>query len=362
MRTVKIFLCIMSLNFFSAQFALCEEKKITIGVITALTGQMATIGTAVKNGIELAREKNPELFKNIKFVYEDDQFDGKISLVAYRKLKDSDKASVIFGFGAVQAYVLGPVADRDKTPYINFSFEAAPAVNKTFSIRAMNHTDQYMDTLADSLLKNGHKKFYIVRMESPFYSAMADSFSKKVGTRGVIEEVAAHNPSETDFRTTVSKLKVLENNPVGIFLSPDQLIQFVKQSKELQIERLYFGTDLFETAASISADKTMFEGCLYPDNNVSLAFRQDYLKAYGNEAQLTFAGSGFDMTVLLGEILSTQGEFDLKNLMKSLKEVKNKPGVLGTFSFVSDGNFGMFYKYPMLVKSITHSKGVPIQR
>jgi ABC-type branched-subunit amino acid transport system substrate-binding protein len=76
-----------------------EAPPLRIGVITPLTGQLATIGTAVRNGIELARREQPELVNGVGFAYEDDQADPKQSIDAYLKHLSSRKGEVIFGFG-----------------------------------------------------------------------------------------------------------------------------------------------------------------------------------------------------------------------------------------------------------------------
>ena len=50
--------------------AVSEDQNPRIGVITFLSGPNATIGTAIKNGIELARHQRPELLQMIDFRYE----------------------------------------------------------------------------------------------------------------------------------------------------------------------------------------------------------------------------------------------------------------------------------------------------
>lgn len=355
-----VLLALVFLFISATPNARAEDRSVKIGVITALTGPLATIGTAVKNGIELARSERPELFKNIDFIYEDDQFDPKQSLTAYKKLRSIDRASIIFGFGDTLGIILGPLADKDGVLLVNFNFEASPAIGKKFVVRSMNHTLQYMNALASHLLKQGNLKFTIIQTESPFFNAMVNSFRQAVGTSATVDILATYNPTDTDFKASILKLKKANKTPLGIFLSPDQILEFLKQAKELDLDRQYFGTDLFETAASINPDPTNLQGCLYPDNQVSAQFRTDYRSKYGNEAQMTFAGSGYEMALLVGELISAGNAVDPTSLINSFSAIKQRAGVLGQYSFVNDPHYGKFFEFPVYLKQIVGSVGVPV--
>jgi len=185
--------------------AQAEQQHLKVGVITALTGKMSTIGTAVKNGIELARLESPKAFSHISFIYEDDQFEVKQSISAFQKLKDMDHVSLIFGFGDTLGIVLGPMAERDKIPLVNFNFDASAAGGKRFVIRSLNHTEQYMGALASYLQKQGNSHFFIVRTESPFFNAMANSFKSNLSSDSSVQEIGAVNPGENDFRSIILK-------------------------------------------------------------------------------------------------------------------------------------------------------------
>jgi branched-chain amino acid transport system substrate-binding protein len=337
-----------------------SENPYEIGVITALSGGMATIGTAVSNGIELARKDRPELFKNIQFSYEDDQFDPKQSITAYRKLKSSGHPFLIFGMGTLLAQAIGPTVERDRIPLINFNFEAAPAIGKQFILRSFNHTDQYMQALARHLQEQGHESFPIVQTEASFLNAMVSSFQRALGPDHKIVEAGRVLPNEMDFRVQILKLKNMNQKIIGVFLWPDQLLAFFKQARELGLSAEYFGTDLCETAATLSRDPSLVEGCVYPDNESTNEFRIRYQEEYGNESQLTFAGSAYDMTILIGELLQNQNELDSSEFVRKLTAVKEQNGVLGSFSYKHDETSGQYFEYPIRIKRIEKGRGVSI--
>jgi branched-chain amino acid transport system substrate-binding protein len=337
-----------------------DDRQTQIGVITALTGQFATIGSAVKNGIELARSERPELFKNIAFIYEDDQNDPKQSLSAYKKLRDSNNVQVVFGFGPALGLVLAPLAERDSLPLINFNFEPTPAIGRKFVVRPMNYARQYMEVLASYLITQGNTKLSVIYAESPFFISMVNGLREAIGKNGTVDVLATYNPSDTDFKATILKLKSKASGPVGLFLTPDQILEFLKQASELHVEREYFGTDLFETAARIVSDPKNLQGCLYPDNQVSSSFRQSYRTKFSNEAQLTFAGAAYEMTVLVGELLTTNKFAGREEILSLLTSVRDRSGVLGKYSFINDKAFGQFFEFPIYVKHIVGAVGLPV--
>lgn len=337
--------------------ASAERSQVRIGVIAPLTGGLATIGNALKNGIELARSENPALFKNISFIYEDDQYDSKQSVAAYQKLKQIDGVSLVFGFGDALGYSIGAMTDRDRLPLINFNFDAGPARGKQFLIRAMNHTEQYAGKLASYISKAPNQQWSIVQADASFFGAMVRGVINEAKSKVRVITPLVFTPSESDFRSSILKLKRFNTDRVGLFLTPDQLLNFVRQARLLNFETSYFGTDLFETAASLSTDPSMFSGSIYPDNEVSSSFREKYLSTYGNEAQQTFAGSGYDMALLVAELLQANPNSAGEKLMNQFKQVANRPGVLGSFSFISEPEYGMYFSYPIRVKQIQDRVG-----
>ncbi len=357
MRTIFFILALLLVIPFHA---IGQPNDIRVGVVLPLTGALAPVGAAIRNGITLARKDRPELFKQISFWFEDDQLDAKQSLTAYRNLKSNHNINLLFGFGPILANAIGPLVERDHIPLINFSFEAAPAVGKKFVVRAMNHTDQYMKVLADYLKVENASDFPIVQTNYSFFQAMVGSFRKGMGVPANVQDIATYNPGETDFRVAILKLKKFEGKRIGLFMFPDQLIAFLRQARELGMSASYFGIDLCETAATLTGGNGLLDGCIYSDNDVSPDFREKYRLEFGDETLLTFAGSAYDISILVGELYEDSGDFSPLDFMMRLQKISERVGVLGSFSYRDSPSIGKFFEYPIHVKKVKGTRGVSV--
>ncbi len=337
-----------------------QADDLKVGVILPLTGALAPVGNAIRNGIILARKGRPELFSRVQFWFEDDQLDAKQTLTAYRNLRNNQKVNLLFGFGPILANAVGPLVERDQIPLINFSFEAAPAVGKMFVIRTMNHTDQYMQVLASFLKSENVQEFPIIQTNYSFFQAMVASFRKGLGKTGTVRDIATYNPAETDFRVAIMRLKQFEHQRIGLFMFPEQLIAFLRQARELGLKASYFGIDLCETAATLAGSNGLLDGCVYSDNNVTNEFRMRYRHEFGDETLLTFAGSAYDITILVGEMSGKSHAFSSIDFMTQLEKIAGRMGVLGSFSYKNTDAAGKFFEYPIRVKRVEGARGVSL--
>lgn len=337
---------------FFANLLLADRAPVKIGVITPLTGGMAIIGSALKNGIELAIQERSNDFRAVQFIYQDDQFDPKKSLSAYAYLKNVEKIQALFGFGDSLAFALAPLAERDRLAFLNFNFEAGAAVGRKYLVRTMNHTGQYMSKLRTYLVGKNLRKFVIVKSQSPFFDSMASAF-EYADTSGIVTKKFELSPGfGNDFRGLILKVKELNPQAVGLLMSPDDLLNFLKQAKELNLQTEYFGTDLFETCSRIIKGVWPYGSACYPDNQVSSDFKQRYLERFVNDSQLTFAAVAYEMANLIADYAKIDDSFDSDRFLKYLGSIQERSGVLGPYSFRKTSKFGRYFEFDVVVKNL----------
>ena len=356
LRTLVVF---TSVFFLSNTYA--ENPRIKIGVIVPLSGGNATTGIAIKNGIELARHDHQEILRDLIFVYEDDGFDPKRDITAFNRLMVGQRPDVIFGLGPNLVEVLAARLEGEQLPLVNFGFVAAPTIGKPLVVRTMNHTDQYMQALANYLKSEGLKELPVVVGEHAFFRAMTNSLVKGFGADQMVREIANPAPDEVDFRGVILKLRNFRNTRVGLMLFAPSLIAFLKQARGSGLTESFFGTDVCEGAATLSEDPSLLDGCIYPDNDASETFRAKYRKMFGDEAHLAFAANAYDMALLVGEVFQRSDKVKAGEFMLALMHVKDRKGELGTFSYTETNDGGKFFEYPIHVKRIKSRRGVAIR-
>jgi branched-chain amino acid transport system substrate-binding protein len=351
--------------FLPPSYINADTAKPTIGVVAPLSGQLATYGKAIRNGIDLARANHPELINAVDFHFEDDQHDPKRSLTAYRNIASQTQPGALMVFGFFFPTVMGREIATKKIPLINLSFFAKPAIGNPYIIRSMNHTGQYARALADFLAKENQSEYPFIRAQYEFYLRLSEDTDARLreikpGTK--LSLMAEVLPNEQDFRAIILKLKASTPKRVGLFLFPGQLPSFMRQARESNLNFEIFGSPACETAATIDGARQLIEGCVYPDNDVASDFRESYRSRYGDETQLTFAGAAYDMSLLLGDYFRRHPGSSSKDVLAALEAVQGRSGVLGSFTFKDDPAFGKYYSYPIVTKRISNGVGVVVKQ
>ncbi|MBW2987379.1 ABC transporter substrate-binding protein, partial [Candidatus Woesearchaeota archaeon] len=94
-----LMLILIVLCIFGCKAPEATVEPIKIGYSTPLTGDLASLGEANNQGIELALEeinaKGGIAGRPVKLIIEDDRFEGSLTLKAYHKLVDIDNVDVM---------------------------------------------------------------------------------------------------------------------------------------------------------------------------------------------------------------------------------------------------------------------------
>jgi ABC-type branched-subunit amino acid transport system substrate-binding protein len=333
------------------------RTPVKMGVTLPLTGAGAEWGAAAKNGFELATEDRPGLTDLVTFVYEDTQLDPKSAVTAFNKLVSMDRAQLLYDFGAGTTGAMGPLADRAQIPLLSASFDPSVAKGKTFVIRFANYSAQYAERLLHYLRSKGCKHFALVATENAFFKSLVEAFHSKLTPEEsitILEEVA---PDANSFKTIISKLKQATKeqkiDALGLYVHAAQGVQFVRELDDQRFRIPLFGTDAFESTSVIKDSQGAMEGLVYPNNVVNESFRQRYEKRFGNATQITFAGSTYDLAMLIGDILSAQPKPHAPtDILVRLEQAGERVGVLGPYRFKNEAETGKYFEFPIVVKIV----------
>ncbi len=341
--------------FLSFQGKEKEKDVIKVGVIGPFSGDLVPYGQAFHNGVVLALEEYPN--SNIKFIFEDSQFDSLLAISAYRKLIDINKVDVVMDWGSLTGNAITPLTPQDKVPFITFNFDNRSLIGKEYVFSPYNNPISFSSKIWDYLRKNDIAKIGIVKVTLPYFDLLLEGLEDSKEKDEEIITIDRLDFQSKDFRTTIEKIRQSDAEVFGIFLVSGQISLFYRQLEELKVDIKTFGTDFFEDNHEISAAGSKIEGAVYPNMAVSEDFNVIYNNRFGNENQITVAGHAYDMTRILIESLNEIDE--PKRVIEKLKEVDNYNGVLGNYSY-SDKDGYMHFKHPVHIKKIENGSIVVI--
>ncbi|MBL7663296.1 ABC transporter substrate-binding protein [bacterium] len=337
---------------FSFNLPLFAETK--VGVIVPLSGALAEYGVAIRNGIQMAQKDNPELFASCNFLYEDSKYDPKTAISAFNKLVSSDKINIAYNFGGPTSAAIAPVASKTKTPSLLWTTDPSAVARYEYVIRFTNDAIEFTKSLANYLNSNNQKRLGVVITENQYLNSILNGLKTSLVPGQTLEVIDTVQPSDTDFRSIVTKLQKNSYDSIGVFMLSGQIGQFYRQLQQQNKLTATFGTDFFESSTEIKSAEGGMNGAVYTNNTVPSSFAQKYKSLYGNDLQLTYAGNGYDFATLACRTLAKQQSAE--GIMSILEAAENRSGVLGNYNFIKTAAGDKFFRFPVAVKKIEGSE------
>ncbi len=330
-----------------------DDTTVRVGVSLPLTGAWAEFGDAVRNGIELARRKNPASFAKIEFLYDDSTYDSKKALTSLHRFIDVDQVDLVFVWGNEPALAVSPVAEQRKVPTFAVAQYPQVSIGRTYVTRFINNGEEYSKTLLDYLRTKKIQNLGIVKSELSFFNMLVEGLLKNRDQEKIVV-LDTFLPTETDFHSSIIKLKGKTNFDIlGVYLTPPQVDIFFKQSKALNFHPRTFGATSFESKSVMSSAWREMNGAVYTHNAVTNEFRRAYIEEYGNDVQLAYAGNSYDFAMLTARLLSGKSErLTATQILNLFSSMKPTIGACGPFHFVSSVDTGNHFEFDIVVRQI----------
>lgn len=338
----------------------CEkgEKRLKIGLIAPLTGDVKTFGESVKNGfllaIEEANQKGGILNKKIGYVLCDDKNDPTEAANAAYKLINQDKVNAIIGSVASKASIpVSEVCEQARIVMIT-----PTSTNPKVTIREDGTRKRYIfracfidpfqgKVAATFALKNLNKKTAAILYDvgNDYVKGLAEYFKasfEEGGGKVLIFE--SYSKDDVDFSALLTKVKRF--NPDILFL-PDYYTKvglIVKQAKGIGITSTLMGGDGWDSPDILKIAGEAIEGGYFtnhyspedPREEVS-EWVKKYLERYGKipDALATLA---YDATNLLLTAVAHANSFEPDKIREALDKIKEFKSVSGKIVFDENGN------------------------
>jgi len=294
--SLVVIIILMNTLVMTGFFVRNTNEELTIGVILPLSGDFAVIGSELQKGIKLAKDESKV---NVRIIYEDDQFDPKMSLNAANKLLNFGN---IIDIG-ITPFVEGakptiPLFENKKTPLIT-AWDSTHLVDENdFLFSTGFSTEKAGEKMADFAFNELElRKIAVVSHNDAWSELISDSFKEKfIDLGGKIVMHEKHDINEVDYRSTILKMKSLDIDGVYMPLIHPTNVNFLKQVKELDLDTtLLEGDALFLESiedAGESAEGIFFTN-IFTDNSVELA--KKYKEKFGEDPlDITIVSFGFD--------------------------------------------------------------------
>ncbi|RME61985.1 MAG: hypothetical protein D6780_00585 [Candidatus Dadabacteria bacterium] len=215
-------------------------KSLKVGLIIPLSGLLAKMGEAVRDGAlfaldDLRRSKR----LRISLMFEDGQYSGKGTLASFHKLLLKG-AEVIIVWGNMPSEVSASLAEREGVTTL---VATTNPVSGRHIIRFGQEFEKAVKPLVQKINELGSTKVGVVSLNLGNALKVVDKLRDEI--KGKLKSVNFIEGEEDDFRSLIVKLKHLNIDLLVLFLGPARALSFLKQSAELHYRPVIIGGDIF---------------------------------------------------------------------------------------------------------------------
>lgn len=337
-----------------------DGDTIKVGGLLEMTGGSASFGISGKNGIDLALKKINERGvlggKKLSLVVADTKSEASEATNGMQKLISQDKVVAVIGPNQSSAVIASGAINNgakvvDITPMgTNPDVTVDPKTKqvKPYSFRTC-FIDPFQGTVMASFASNElkvKKAAIYIDNTSDYAKGLAQFFKEnfvKNGGQVVIEE--AYLQKDTDFKSTLTKIKAAQPDFIYIPGYYQEVGLIVKQAREMGITVPMAGGDgwdsakLPEIAGKAALENTFFSSLYSPDDTSDLnkEFVAEYKKAYNTNPDV-FAALAYDSTLLVAKAIEDAGSADPAKIAEAMAKIKGFKGVSGEVTFNEEHN------------------------
>ena len=327
---------------------------INIGVIAPLSGRTAAVGQAVKNSIILQSEhqrmdNSITSPTQIKFIFEDDQFDPKQSVSAARKLIEVNKVKGLIVFGSGPAIASADMAERNQIPMFAMGFSDNIITNKKYIFKCFSSATQQANTLAQEIHRNRYSTVALLAATNEANTTVRDRLHAQIATKVVFNKEIT--PEDVDLKTLALQIKQINPQAVSLLLVPPQMSIMAKRLIENGYTGTLFGTSTLSNPNEIAASQGALNGAWLTviDDSKSTGFKKEYIDRF-NTNPISDSSVAYDIAALFWKYQSSA------ELIAALDNADSFNGIFGTWKKVSYHSF----EPPVVINSIKEGELNPL--
>ena len=328
----RLLMAFLLVTFPYVQPALAQAvAKRKIGVSLGLTGNLATIGVALRNAILLAQEENDPSHE-VEFLFEDDSFDPKRTVAATMKFIDQDKVDGLIVFGSGTALAVNNLAEAKKIPMIALGNSKKIIAGKKYVMMHFLDTDTENEVVVQEVKQRPYKRIAVICSSQDAMLDLSNAFKKALPERVALSMEIL--PSDTDFRSVVARIKSSNADAVYNILLPGPTALFAKQLRELGYNGELFSAHAVDDWNQVTNYQGALIGTWFVTGNVIKD--NDFVHRYQavfHDTPKVATPNGYDAAKIFIEAAHAP------DMNAYLHQLKDFHGVMGTYGLNPSGYF-----------------------
>jgi branched-chain amino acid transport system substrate-binding protein len=324
-----------------------SNKKIRIGVVLPLTGELSNFGRAVRNGVQMSVDDfNINNNINVYVKFEDSQAKPAMAVSALLKLIDYDKVDIVIGsLTSSETLAMVPIANKRKILLISPTASNPKLSNSSPYFYRVWPSDTFDGMIAAkySYTKFGARKVAIIYINNDYGLGLKNKYNdifRLMG--GKVISIDSYLENASDFRTLLIKIK--QNKPDLIYLPghPRSIGMILKQSRELNMNFKFISNVAAEDKEFINVAGSAANGLIFTSPTYSVNSRENndfvnkYTKKYTQEPDV-HAVKGYEAAAILLEAIK-KGNSSADDIRKYINSKKSFNMISGKLTFDKNGD------------------------
>jgi ABC-type branched-subunit amino acid transport system substrate-binding protein len=316
-----IVIVIVILNLFQDPWMLKRVQHdengkpiIKIGLSVPMSGDLAFLGEAQKNAVEMFMDNfnADDAYYKYEIIIEDNRGNVANTVSSIHKMIASDKVNVVLTYMSSHGLAVSPIADRSEV--IHFSISTDPNVaqgdyNFTLMTAPLSHIRLLID-YAENEMKVQNISVVMssnVAVAAVYLQTLQAEIANRPGMR--ITGVHGVNSGERNFRPILQKITAERPDAIMNLLFIPELEIFLRQYHQTGTKTPMISSEMF---ASVK-DKTLIEGSVYSDNAPATdEFIKEYTDRFGSSAT-SYAEYTYAMLQILTRAFEAYARPEVKN-------------------------------------------------
>lgn len=309
-----------------------DSPHVKIGFILPLSGDLAFLGSGIRDGALLAKDDLEKQGQQVELVFEDNRADLASSAKLAAKLIRSDKVAALVSIISGVGLILKPMAAHAKVLHVGICSDPAVADGRFSFVNYLTAEQGAQRYLAHFRVAIGASKSVVILQsnEAGFERISAELQRRAKGDPRVVG-VHTFNSGSADFRALLLRVKRVAPDAIVLLgVSPD-IELLARQARALGVSAALTSIEGF----GLAVDRRAFAGGWFVDSaEPSADFQLRYRAKFGRQVT-PGVGHAYDTVQMI--VRSFQRGAPAEQFAENFRSIVGFPGVVGRLNVQSDG-------------------------